>query len=316
MAHALIQVLQAQHPQAHLAILAPKSTLPITELMPEIQERFLLEDGHKEFNFKRRWRLARQIRRQHFDVAYILPNTLKSAVIPFLAGIPKRIGWKGESRYVLLNDLRKNVEALPLMVGRYVALAYPDGAFKAGDAFPYPKLTIPGHSHKNGHPDAGRSSAGKKLVISPSAAYGPAKRWPSEYFAAVAKAKLDEGWKVQMIGAPSDQEVAEAILTVEPRIESFVGKTSLVEMATLIAQSDQMLTNDSGPMHIGAAFEIPLVAIFGSSSPGFTPPLGEKVCVIEKNDLPCKPCFQRTCPFGHYNCLREITPQHVLKALA
>lgn len=309
MAHALIRVLREQHPTAHLAILAPKSTLPITELMPELDQRFLLEDGHKEFNLKHRWRLARQMRKQHFDVAYVLPNTLKSAVIPFLAGIPKRIGWKGESRYVLLSDLRKNVEALPLMVERYVALAYPADTFKAGDAFPYPKLQFC-------HPRVGGNDTEKKLVISPSSAYGPAKRWPAEYFAAVAKAKIDEGWQVQMIGAPSDHEIAEAVLKKEPRIENCVGKTSLLEMAALISQSDQMLTNDSGPMHIAAALGVPVVAIFGSSSPGFTPPLGKKVCVIEKNDLPCKPCFQRTCPFGHYKCLREITPQHVLKALA
>ncbi len=315
MAHSLIQVLKAQHPNAYFALLAPKSTLAITELMPEINERFVLEDGHKEFSLKRRWQLARTMRKQHFDIAYVLPNTLKSAFIPFFARIKKRIGWKGESRYILLNDLRNNVKQYPLMAERYVALGYPAGQFKPGNNFPYPKLVVP-ETLKQQVIEKFSLKKEKTLVISPSAAYGPAKRWPPEYFAEVAKAKIDEGWQVWMIGAPSDQELADTILSIEPRVQNFVGKTSLLEMAALISLSNIALTNDSGPMHIAAALDIPLIAIFGSSSPGFTPPLQHGVSILEVKNLECKPCFQRTCPFGHYRCLKEVYPAQILNTLS
>lgn len=315
MAHALIQVLQANDPDARFAVLAPKSTLPLTELMPEVSQRFVLEDGHGEFSFKRRFALAHEIRKSHFDRAYVLPNTLKSALIPFLAGIPKRIGWRGEGRYILLNDLRSGVRTLPLMVERYVALGYKKGKFKAGDAFPIPHLTVPDFLKQQVITRFNLQFNQKVLTLSPGAAFGPAKKWPAEYFAEVAKVKIAEGWQVWIIGAKSETEAADAIQAMEPRIQNLTGLTSLLEMAALLALSDQVLTNDSGPMHIAASLGKPLVAVFGSSSSGFTPPLGDKVCILEKNDLSCRPCFQRTCRFGHYACLRDILPGQVLAAL-
>lgn len=315
MAHSLIQALTLQYPQAVLAVLAPKSTLTISELMPDIKQRFLIDDGHGEFSLKKRWRLARMIRRQRFDIAYVLPNTLKSALIPFLAGIPRRVGWKGEGRYVLLNDLRQNVTQLPLMVERYVALAYPKNQFKAGDAFALPRLEVPDPIIKAMQAKVGDLTQQKILVLAPGAAFGPAKQWPAAHFAKVATTKMNEGWQVWMIGAPSDADIAQNIMTQAPQIRNFVGQTSLLEMAALLSLSTKVLTNDSGPMHIAASLAKPLVAIFGSSSPGFTPPLGDKIRILEKNDLACRPCFQRTCRFGHYACLREISPEQALEAL-
>ncbi len=320
MAHTLVRALKARHPEAVFAVLAPKSTLAITELMPEFTMRFLLEEGHGEFSLKTRWRLAKEIRAHRFDVAYVLPNTLKSALIPFLAGIPKRVGWKGEGRYILLNDLRKKVKTYPLMVERYVALAYSQGQFKPGAAFPCPRLVVSEalkeQTRAKWFQDSPLYESDKILVLSPGAAFGPAKRWPATHFAAVATAKLNEGFQVWMIGAKPDLEHAEAIMALEPRIRNFVGETTLLEMAALLSLGGQVLCNDSGPMHIAASLGKPLVAIFGSSSPGFTPPLGTKVCILEKNDLACRPCFQRTCRFGHYACLQDILPNQVLEALA
>lgn len=315
MSHSLVQVLKGQHPEAEFAVLAPKSTLLISELMPEFKTRFVLEDGHKQFSLKRRWQLAREIRTHRYDVAYVLPNTLKSAVIPFLAGIPKRIGWLGEKRYLLLNEIHKNPPKLPLMVERYVALAYPQGQFLAGDDFPCPRSHIPETLRQQTIEKFGIVFTKPILTLSPGAAFGPAKKWPAEYFAKVAQAKVEEGYEVWMIGAPNEKDAAAEVMQIETRVRNFVGETSLLEMAALLSFSHQVLTNDSGPMHIAASLDIPLVAIFGSSSPDFTPPLGEKVCILEKNDLSCRPCFQRTCRFGHYACLREITPEQVVAAL-
>lgn len=315
MSHSLIQVLKGQHPDAEFAVLAPKSTLPISELMPEFTIRFVVEDGHGQFNLKRRWQLAREIRTHRFDAAYILPNTLKSALIPFLARIPRRVGWLGESRYLFLNEIHKNPPKLPLMVERYVALAYPQNQFLMGSEFPCPRLIIPADLSAQTIEKFGIDTRKQIFTLSPGAAFGPAKKWPAEYFAQVAQAKINEGYEVWMIGAPNEKEAAAEIISIEPCVRNFVGETSLLEMVTLLSLSQQVLTNDSGPMHIAASLSVPLVAIFGSSSPDFTPPLGEKVCILEKNDLSCRPCFQRTCRFGHYACLREIMPSRVLEAL-
>ena len=312
MAHSLIQVIKVRYPDATLSILAPQATMQITELMPEISERFLMSDQHGQFNLKARFKLAWQLRAQKFDQAIILPNTWKSALIPFLAGIPRRIGALGEQRYVLLNDLRKGVKKLPLMVQRYVTLGYAQNEFTEGMRFPYPHLTVPETLRENVKQKLTLDLQKPVLVLSPGAAFGPAKRWPAAYFAAVATAKLDAGFQVWLIGGPAEAPLGEEIAALEPRVHNFVMKTSLLEMAALLSFANQVLTNDSGPMHIAASLDVPVFAIFGSSSPGFTPPLGDKITIIEKFGLDCRPCFERVCPLGHYACLKEITPEQVL----
>ena len=312
MAHSLLQVLKMHYPDAILSVLAPKSTLQITELMPEITERFLMPDQHGQFNLKARFKLAWQLRAKKFDMAYVLANTWKSALIPFLAGIPHRIGALGEQRYILLNDVRKGVKKLPLMVQRYVTLGYAKNEFKEEMGFPYPRLTVPEALRDAIHQKLNLDLHKPVIVLSPGAAFGPAKRWPAEYFAAVATAKIEAGFQVWVIGGPAEGPLGAEIAALEPRVQNFVMKTSLLEMAALLSFANQVLTNDSGPMHIAASLGVSVFAIFGSSSPGFTPPLGDKITIIEKLGLSCRPCFERVCPLGHYACLKEITPEQVL----
>lgn len=317
MAHSLIQVLHAREDHPRISILAPQSTLQITELMPEIKDRFLMPDGHGQFGLKARFQLAKQLRAHHFDEAYVLPNTWKSALIPFLARIPKRIGWKGEQRYLLLNEMHHHPEQFPLMVERYVAL----GKQRTEDRgqktdFPYPRLVVPDSLRHSVKDRFNLDFSIPILILSPGAAFGPAKRWPTEYFAEVARAKLDGGFQVWVIGGPNELPLAEEIKAIEPRVQSFVGQTKLLEMVALLSYATEVLTNDSGPMHIAASLGIPTFAIFGSSSPGFTPPLGEKTYIIEKQGLSCRPCFQRECPLKHLACLKEISPEEVLAKMA
>ncbi len=312
MAHSLIQVIRQQHPDAALAVLAPQATLQITELMPEISARFLMPEQHGQFNLWTRFKLARQLRAEHFSVAYVLPNSWKSALIPFLAGIPKRIGALGEQRYVLLNDLRKGVKQWPLMVQRYVTLGFPPQGFTAETPFPYPRLIVPETLRQQVQKKLALDVHKPILVLSPGAAFGPAKRWPTAYFAAVATAKIEAGYQVWIIGGPAEKNLGEEIQSLEPRVHNFVMQTSLLEMAALLSFAQQVLTNDSGPMHIAASLNVSVFAIFGSSSAGFTPPLGDKITIIEKLGLSCRPCFERVCPLGHYACLKEITPDQVL----
>jgi heptosyltransferase-2 len=314
MAHSLIQVLKSAPDAPEISLLAPRSTLQLSELMPEISERILMPDTHGEFNLKIRWTLARRLVKEGFAAAYVLPNTWKAALVPFLARIPRRIGAKGEQRYGLLNDLRHGIKRLPLMVERYVALASPAGVFQAGMPVPHPRLVVPEalRAQVEQQFSLTRRKGQKILVLSPGAAYGPAKRWPPAYFAAVATQRLAEGERVLIIGSPAEMSLAAEIDTLAPGVENLVGKTNLLEMAAVLACADQVLTNDSGPMHIAASLGVPTFAIFGSSSPGFTPPLGPRVFILEKHRLPCRPCFERTCPLKHYACLMDLTPAAVL----
>lgn len=370
MAHSLIQALCAQRQGLEISVLAPAASLPITHLMPEVSQRFLMPEGHGDFHFLTRWKLAKKLKAEHFDEAYVLPNTWKSALVPFLARIPKRIGAKGEQRYGLLNCMHSRIKSLPLMVERYVALASPPNVFHSGMSFPYPNLVVPDTLRMQvakrfslffpskkfsdlaeleglpGEPslmpapslvdldllmassEAKRglseqavnlSQAGnqhrKVIAFCPGAAFGPAKRWPASYFAVLAQALCEKNNEVWLLGGPSERDLGLEITQAEPRVRNFIGETSLLEMAALLSLADQVLTNDSGPMHIAASLKRPVFAIFGSSSPRFTPPLGDQVTVIEIDGLACRPCFQKTCLFQHYACLRDIQPKTILALL-
>lgn len=315
MAHSLVQVLKERFPDAQFDVLAPKSTLSITELMPEFTQRILMSDTHGQFSLKRRWALARELKKEKYDLAYILPNTWKSALVPFMARIPCRIGWFGESRYGLLTRYLKNPERFPKMVQRYVALGFLEGDFKKHEGFPLPKISIPAALRQSVIEKFKLDLQRPRLLLSPGAAFGPSKCWPIEYFTEVALNFIAKGVDVWVIGGPEEVDLGEYLVAQVKGIHNFVGRTSLLEMAALLDLADKVLTNDSGPMHVAAALNKPLVAIFGSSSTEFTPPLSSRAQVLERFDLDCRPCFQRECPLIHLHCLRWIKPEQVVRAL-
>jgi heptosyltransferase II len=314
MAHSLVQVLKQRFPTAEVDVLAPQSTLSITELMPEFSRRILMPDTHGQFSLRRRWAIARKLKKHQYDLAYILPNTWKSALIPWMARIPCRIGWIGESRYGLLTRYLKDPERYPKMVQRYVALGFLEGDFKKHEDFALPKMSIPEKLRTETLQKFNLDLTRPRLLLSPGAAFGPSKRWPIEYFKEVALLALKKEMQVWVIGGTAEMNLGQ-YLTQAPGIQDFTGKTDLLEMATLIDLADKVLTNDSGPMHVAAALNKPMVALFGSSSTQFTPPLSKYVQVLERFDLDCRPCFQRECPLIHLHCLRWIKPEQAWMAL-
>lgn len=314
MAHSLVQILKNRYPDAHMDVLAPKSTLMITELMPEFSRRILMPDGHGDFSLFARFKLARELKREAYDLVYVLPNTWKSALVPFLARIPCRVGWLGEKRYGLLTRYLKEPARYRRMVQRYAALGFLEGDFKQDGTYPFPKMSIPQDLRISTIAKFNLNFDRPRLLLSPGAAFGPAKRWPIEYFKTVARHFIQKGVDVWVIGGPQEAAFGEVLEEV-PGVVNFCGKTTLLEMAALIDLSDRVLTNDSGPMHVAAALNKPMVAIFGSSSTEFTPPLSERAKIIERFDLECRPCFQRVCPLIHLNCLKGITSEQVIKAL-
>jgi heptosyltransferase-2 len=315
MTHSLVQVLKERFADARFDVLAPESTLTITELMPEFTRRILMPDVHGQFSLRKRWQLARNLKKENYDLAYVLPNTWKSALVPFMARIPCRIGWFGESRYGLLTRYLKGPERYPQMVQRYVALGFLEGDFKTDSHFPFPKIEIPLDLRDQTVQKFSLNLERPNVLLSPGAAFGPAKRWPMEYFIDVARYFINQGVDVWVIGGPQEVDLISPLAGAVPEIKNFVGKTTLLEMGALIDLSHKVLSNDSGPMHIAAALNKPMIAIFGSSSSQFTPPLSVNARVLERLDLDCRPCFQRECPLIHFHCLKWIKPAQVIEAL-
>jgi heptosyltransferase-2 len=261
------------------------------------------------------------LRREQYDRAIVLPNSLKSALIPLFARIPVRTGWKGEHRYGLLNDLRSNKSAFPLMVESYVALAHSKEQMKGRadiPAIPRPSLRVDSVHQRRTMVRLGLDLERPVLVLCPGAEFGPAKRWPEGHYSVVAQQHIDEGWQVWIFGSDKDSVVANDI---RDRIRSqarhcchvLAGRTNLHEAIDLMALAGKVVSNDSGLMHIAAALGRPLVGIYGSTSPLYTPPLAELVEIVQ-TDIECRPCFKRTCKYGHYKCLVDLDPGLVADA--
>jgi heptosyltransferase-2 len=319
MAQTLFQCLKQRHPDCQIDVLAPDWSRPILERMPEVRNALSFPLGHGALELGTRRRIGKSLAGQ-YDQAILLPNSLKSALVPFFAGIPKRTGWKGELRYGLLNDVRKlDKERYPLMIERFMALAYEPGA-ELPKPYPQPSLRIEPQSRDAALAKFGLSLDRPVLALCPGAEFGEAKKWPSEHYAKVAELKIREGWQVWLFGSKNDHPVGEAIRArlipgLREEAHNLAGETSLAEAIDLLSCANAVASNDSGLMHVAAALNRPLVAIYGSTSPGFTPPLADQVEIVRLG-IECSPCFDRTCRFGHYNCLRELKPRPVVEALA
>ncbi|MFF7706355.1 lipopolysaccharide heptosyltransferase II [Pseudomonas sp. NPDC007930] len=318
MAQTLFQCLKQVHPACQIDVLAPDWSRPILERMPEVRQALSFPLGHGVLGLASRRRIGRQLKGQ-YDQAILLPNSLKSALVPFFAGIPTRTGWRGEYRYGLLNDLRQlDKQRYPLMIERFMALAFAPGALLP-DPYPQPRLRIEPASQAAALAKFGLELDRPVLALCPGAEFGEAKRWPSEHYAAVAEARIRQGWQVWIFGSKKDHPVGEAIRErlipgLREEAVNLCGETALSEAIDLMACAGAVVSNDSGLMHVAAALNRPLVAVYGSTSPGFTPPLADQVEVVRLG-LDCSPCFDRTCRFGHYNCLRLLDPQRVIDAL-
>ncbi|OAN30976.1 lipopolysaccharide heptosyltransferase II [Pseudomonas oryzihabitans] len=318
MAQTLFVCLKRQHPDCQIDVLAPEWSRPLLERMPEVREALSFPLGHGAFELATRRRIGQQLRGR-YDQAILLPNSLKSALVPYFAGIPKRTGWRGEMRFGLLNDIRTLDKArYPLMIERFMALAHAPGA-ELPKPYPKPRLAIDPASRDAALERFGLSLDRPVLALCPGAEFGEAKRWPAEHYAAVADARLRQGWQVWLFGsqkdAPGGEEIREWVTPgFEEDVCNLAGLTSLAEAIDLLSCASAVISNDSGLMHVAAALDRPLVAVYGSTSPGFTPPLASQVEVVRLG-LECSPCFDRTCRFGHYDCLRLLQPSLVQDAL-
>jgi len=292
-----------------LAVGALPWVAPVYRAMPQVAEVIEFPFAHGGLQLKARRSIAKQVEGR-FDTAYVLPNSLKSALLPFLASIPRRVGYLGEARVGLLTHRLKNPKNKPPMVAFYSALS----GEKEGLERDRPKLQItPAKIDAALQPFA--LQAGGYYVFAPGAEYGPAKRWPARHFAALAKMLAARGDSVWLLGSAKDAPVTAEIQALSGgACVDLAGKTTVNEAIDLLSLASRVVSNDSGLMHVAAALDRPMAALFGSSSPEFTPPLSKKARVITLR-LSCSPCFARECPLGHLNCLVQLEPARALEAL-
>lgn len=315
MAQSLFITLKNARPDCQIEVLAPAWSLALLERMPEVDKAIAMPLLHGQFGFFDRIKLGKKLRSNHYDQAILLPNSWKSALIPFVANIPVRTGYMRECRWGLLNDVRwldKNL--LTMTVQRFVALGLPKTAALPPEC-PIPRIVINEEQQNQVIEKFKLTCSEKILALCPGAEYGEAKRWPASYYAEVAKQKIAQGWQVWLFGSDKDKATAEQInQEVSGACIDFTGRTSLAEAVDLMSLVDVVVSNDSGLMHVAAALDKKIIALYGSSDPGFTPPLNNKAHVISLK-LECSPCFKRECPLGHTRCLTDIKPEQVLDAI-
>lgn len=314
MAQSLFMTLKARQPDATIGVVAPAWSQPILERMPEVDEVLPLAVGHGEFGLANRRELAGQLKGR-FDRAIVLPRSWKAALVPFMARIPERVGFLGEHRYGLLKERRKlDKQVLDQTVKRFVSLGLPrDEALNGDFPIPKPRLMIDRDNLVNlrlAHALSSRPAIG----MMPGAEYGPAKQWPLAYFHNLAAQLISDGFEIRVLGGPKDHSAGESIVKGLPHAHNLCGKTQLADAVDLLADCRQVVTNDSGLMHVAAAVGVRIHALYGSSSPAYTPPLTNNA-VAHYLGLYCSPCFKRVCPLGHTNCLNQLAVEQVYQAM-
>ena len=320
----LLANLKVLYPNSKIDILASNWVAPVYRACSEVHEVIEAKFEHKKLQWNLRKQLAKVIEAKNYQACFVLPNSFKSALIPWLANIPFRIGYRGELRFGLINLALDNPSKVnrPPMMEHYLALSQllKDDESISLDRL-VPKLNVSGAAKQQVEQKLQGANINSDSIyaICPGAEYGPSKRWPTEYFAVLAQQLIKQNSNNQIIllGSKSDHLLAQEITSQGQQarnIHNWCGNTSLDEAIALIGMSKAVVSNDSGLMHIAAALQIPQVAIFGSSDPAHTPPLSDRAKIIWLN-MSCSPCHKRVCPLGHLRCLKDILPEQVLATL-
>ncbi|CAK0739288.1 ADP-heptose--LPS heptosyltransferase 2 [Gammaproteobacteria bacterium] len=313
MVQSVFQVLKTQDPTVLIDVVAPPWCAPLLARMPEVQDILTLPIGHGHLDLKSRWAMGKMLRNRQYSQAILFPRSLKSVLIPYFSRIPRRTGWLGEMRWGLLNDIRPRI--VGKMVEEFVALGLPPKALLPTPV-PLPRLIADRERANILLKNFGIEQSKPILALCPGAAFGPAKQWPVTHFATVAREASRNGWQVWLFGSPQDITTSKQIQELaSDNVYDFVGKMPLLDSIDLLALANAVVTNDSGLMHVAAALDRFVIAVFGSSDPNRTPPLHPNAIIVRRNDLPCSPCLRRTCRLRTTECLDGLSPEFVLNAI-
>tara|TARA_B100001173_G_scaffold118807_1_gene103089 strand:- start:3818 stop:4834 length:1017 start_codon:yes stop_codon:yes gene_type:complete len=319
MAQTLYKLIKKSNKESKIEVLSPNWSIAILERMEEVSRSITSPFNHGELKIKARFNFAKQLREEGYERAIIMTNSLKSSLIPFFAKIPVRTSWLGEMRFGLINDLRsKEKRNYPLMVEQFAKLSI-NPSEDLNKTLPYPSLRIDSHNLKEQLINLGIDFEKPSIAICPGAEFGPAKKWPSDYYAEICNEYLSNSWNVLVFGSHNDQITGN---TIQEAIDkefsnhffNLIGKTSLVDVIDLLSHCKKAVTNDSGLMHIAAAVDTPLVAVYGPSSPQFTPPLIHNHVVLKKSKGFVK-TREGSEDHGYHESLIAIKPSEVLDAL-
>jgi heptosyltransferase-2 len=309
----LVARLRATQGNASIDVLAPAWCAPVYARMQGVGRIVDSALRHGRVDWARRRALAKSLSAQGYTQAIILPNSWKSALVPWLARIPLRTGYAGEMRWGIVNDLRRlDRRALPRLVERYAALVGDPGAAPVAATGP---VLVPDRANLDAAIRALDLRVDRGIaILCPGAEFGPAKRWPAEHFADLARKFLADGLEVWLLGSPNDKPATDAVLSAAGPDRGYIrdlsGRTDLGTAIDLLSLASIVVSNDSGLMHAAAAVGAPLVALFGSSSPAYTPPMSA-TARIARIDIACSPCFKRECPLGHFKCMKDLAPPAV-----
>ena len=309
--HTVVRLLKARFPAAPIDVLTTRMVAPLLDYMPGVRKGIVWDLPRKRLAFGRHRALAALLKPEGYGRALVMPRTWKSALAPYLAGIPERTGFFGEVRLVLLNDLRGGEKALPRMVERCAALALPKDAPLPD--LPLPQLVVPANEIAQWRARLGLSPDGRRVIAFAPGAVGPSKRW--SYFPDVARRLTDQGLTVWVVGGPGERALAAEIAAASPHVRDLTGE-DLRNAILALAAADVALSNDSGLLHVAAALGTKALGVFGPTSPWHWAPLNPLAAVIEtETDVPCRPCHKPVCRYGHHRCMRDIDAARVTSSV-
>ena len=312
--HTVVKLLRERYPSRPIDVLTTTMDAPLLDYMPGVRKGIVADLPRKRLALAQHRALSARLRPEGYGQALVMPRTWKSALAPYLAGIPIRTGFFGEARLGLINDLRPGERRLPRMVDRCAALALPRGEALPTE-WPRPELHVGASEVAAWRARLGLASDGRRVVAFAPGAVGPSKRWP--YYADLARRLATQGHRVWVIGGPGEKELAaEIVRAAAPDIRDLTGP-DLRNAILALAAADAAVSNDSGLLHVAAALGTPAIGIFGPTSPWHWAPLNPIAAVIETTiPLPCRPCHKPTCRFGHHRCMRDISAEQVETATA
>ena len=315
MAQSLYKFLLSRRPGARIHVIAPPWSKPLLARMPEVSRAITLAVGHGEAGLGKRWKLGRGLRGEGYRQAIVLPRSLKAALAPFFAAVPVRTGFRGEWRFALINDMRPfDPERLDQTVKRFIALGLRPGEEELPPPEP-PRLRTDADNLRSTARRLGLQWEADAAAVIPGAEFGPAKRWPAASYGELAGRLARAGLQVWILGSQRERALGDAVRAAanHANAANLCGRTGLADVVDLLGAAKVAVTNDSGLMHIAAAVDTHVIALYGSTSPRFTPPLTARKDVFHR-DLDCSPCFQRECPLGHFRCMTGLSVEAVFDA--
>ena len=310
--HSVLKLLKARYPARPVDVLSTSLCAPLADYMPELRQAIVVDLPRKRLSYAEHAALAQRLRRENYGTALVMPRTWKAALAPYLAGIPERVGWVGEWRFGLINDLRFGEKQRPRMIDQCAALALPKEAPQRSE-WPLPELRVPPTEIEGWRERMGLRGVAPAVALAPGAV-GPSKRWPAYSYAEVARQLTAQGIAVWVVGGPGEKPVATEIIAAAGPLARDLTGTDLRNGILALAASDVVVSNNSGLLHVAAALGVPSIGIFGPTSPWHWAPLNPIAATVQTaTQLDCQPCHKPICRKGHHRCMRDIAAAQVLE---